>query len=98
MTGRLEWTNWTKSSGAKMRQINIHEAKTNLSRLVDQAARGEAFIIAKAGRPVVKVVPLEVASRLSHFGFMKGQMKVPDDFDRMGQADIEIMFGLGEES
>lgn len=77
-----------------METINIHEAKTHLSRLVEQAAKGKAFIIAKAGKPMVKVVPLDdpesVAKR--RFGGLEGQFEVPDDFDTMGQDEIEKMF------
>lgn len=77
-----------------MQTINIHDAKTHLSRLVEQAAGGEAFIIAKAGKPRVKVVPLNetdtgTAKRL---GFMAGEFSVPDDFDRMGDDQIESLF------
>lgn len=78
-----------------MRIVNIHEAKTHLSRLVEQAAEGEAFVIAKAGKPMVQVVPLEKAvpkTPPSRFGFLRGQLKVPDDFDRMGEQEIEKMF------
>jgi prevent-host-death family protein len=75
--------------------VNIHEAKTHLSRLVEKAAKGEAFIIAKAGKPMVKVAPLEAAaqSKPEFFGFMKGQVKVPEDFDRMCEQEILEMFG-----
>ncbi|WP_354683099.1 type II toxin-antitoxin system prevent-host-death family antitoxin [Cupriavidus necator] len=78
-----------------MQTVNIHEAKTNLSRLVEQAANGEPFVIAKAGKPLVKVVALNApeASQVKRLGFMAGQGQVPDDFDRMGQAEIEAMFG-----
>lgn len=81
-----------------MRSYNIHEAKTHLSRLVEQAARGEAFVIAKAGRPLVKVTALDApeASRMRRFGFMAGEIEVPDDFDRMGAGEIERLFGDGE--
>ena len=77
-----------------MRTVNIHEAKTHLSRLVDQAAKGEPFVIAKAGKPLVKVVPLEEAPKkpIQRMGFMKGQISVPDDFDTMGQDEIIRMF------
>jgi prevent-host-death family protein len=77
--------------------INIHEAKTHLSRLVEQAAKGEPFVIAKAGRPVVKVVPLDapVAGQVRRLGFMAGRIAVPDDFDRMGNSEIERLFGGG---
>jgi prevent-host-death family protein len=77
-----------------MRRINIHEAKTHLSRLIEQAAKGEGFIIAKAGRPMVKVVPLEAADTVAgqRIGFMAGQIAVPDDFDTMGRDEIERLF------
>jgi prevent-host-death family protein len=78
-----------------MRTVNIHEAKTHLSRLLDRAAKGEPFIIAKAGKPMVKVVPLETpeAGPARRLGFMAGQIDVPDDFDRIGGAEIERLFG-----
>jgi len=78
-----------------MRIINIHEAKTHLSQLVDQAAKGETVIIAKAGKPLVKVTRLEApaAAETRRLGFMRGQIAVPDDFDRMGEAEIEQLFG-----
>ena len=77
-----------------MQTVNIHNAKTNLSRLVDRAAKGEPFIIAKAGKPLVKVVPIDQpALQVRRVGFMAGQFSVPDDFDRMGSEDIEQLFG-----
>jgi len=81
-----------------MHTVNIHEAKTHLSRLVDEAARGEAFIIAKAGKPLVKVVPLDAAEIGAgrRLGFMKGEIRVPDDFDRMGSETIERLFQSDE--
>ena len=82
-----------------MRVVNIHEAKTHLSRLVEQAAEGEAFVIAKAGKPMVRVVPLETADGDGpprRFGFLRGQLKVPADFDRMGEGEITKMFGGDE--
>lgn len=79
-----------------MRAVNIHEAKTKLSQLVDLAAKGEPFIIAKAGKPLVKVVPLTAPepSQIRRTGFLAGQIAVPDDFDRMGQDEIESLFGV----
>lgn len=74
--------------------VNIHDAKTHLSRLVDQAAQGEAFIIAKSGKPMVKVVPLvsgETAAN-KRLGFLAGEIDVPDDFDRMGGEEIGRLF------
>jgi len=78
-----------------MQMVNIHEAKTHLSRLVAQAARGEPFVIAKAGRPLVKVVPLDApeGGQARRLGFLLGQITVPDDFDRMGSAEIDRLFG-----
>ena len=75
--------------------VNIHEAKTHLSGLLERAARGEPFIIAKAGKPLVKVVPLDAPEpgQARRLGFMAGQIEVPDDFDRMGSAEIEQLFG-----
>lgn len=80
-----------------MKVVNMHEAKTHLSRLVDRAARGEPFVIAKAGKPMVQVIPLSAPSpeEIRRLGFMAGEIKVPDDFDRMGEAEIERMFGSG---
>jgi prevent-host-death family protein len=77
-----------------MRTVNIHEAKTHLSRLVDRAAKGEPFVIAKAGKPLVKVVPLNSppARQPKRFDFLAGQIKVPDDFDTMFADEIEEMF------
>lgn len=78
-----------------MRTVNVHEAKTHLSRLIDKAAKGESFIIAKSGKPMVKVVALEapVAGETRRVGFMAGQFSVPEDFDRMGGDQIEKLFG-----
>jgi len=78
-----------------MHTVNIHEAKTHLSKLVEQAVEGEPFIIAKAGKPLVKVTRLDAPSgkRVKRLGFMAGQIAVPDDFDRMGSDAIEKLFG-----
>ena len=78
-----------------MRTINIHEAKTHLSQLVEQAAHGKPFIIAKAGTPIVKVVPLDtpVGNEIKRLDFLKGEIDVPDDFDTMGKSEIEKLFG-----
>lgn len=81
-----------------MRTVNMHEAKTHLSRLVDEAAKGEPFIIAKAGKPVVKVAALEAPSgaQVRRLGFLAGKVATPEDFDRMGSAEIERLFGGGK--
>jgi len=81
-----------------MKTFNIHEAKTHLSRLVDEAAKGEPFIIAKAGKPLVQVTALTKQSKpkIQRLGFLEGQFKVPDDFDELGRDEIEEMFGVKE--
>lgn len=77
-----------------MRTFNIHEAKTHLSRLVEDAAQGNAFIIAKAGKPLVKVSPLtdEDYPKVSRLGFMSGEITVPDDFDAMASEQLAALF------
>ena len=82
-----------------MDTFNIHEAKTHLSKLVERAARGEPFVIAKAGKPMVKVVPIDAPAEKPkrRIGFLKGVYNVPDDFDEMGREEIEAMF-YGETS
>ncbi len=77
-----------------MRTVNIHEAKTHLSRLIEQAVNGEPFVIAKAGKPMVKVeaIGTPVPKPKRRMGFMEGQFNVPDDFDEMGREEIEKMF------
>ena len=82
-----------------MRTININEAKTQLSRLVEEAANGKPFIIAKAGKPLVKVMALDApaAGERKRIGFLAGQIEVPDDFDDIGREKIEKLFsGRGE--
>ena len=82
-----------------MQTVNIHEAKTHLSRLVERAAKGETFVIAKAGQPMVKVVALspQESQRPQRIGFLAGMIKVPDDFDALGREEIEKMF-LGSDA
>lgn len=77
-----------------MRAVNIHEAKTHLSRLIERAAAGEPFVIAKAGRPLVKVVPIDAPDPGGErrLGFLAEEAEVPDDFDAMGADEIERMF------
>ncbi len=74
--------------------VNIHQAKTHLSRLVERVAQGETVIIAKAGKPMAKLVPLEQpdVSTSRRFGALRGQLKIPDDFDRMMEDEIAEMF------
>ena len=64
-----------------MIEVNIHEAKTNLSRLLDRVAEGAEVVIAKAGRPVARLVPIAPAKRVRKPGFLKGKIKIAADFD-----------------
>jgi prevent-host-death family protein len=77
-----------------MRSVNIHDAKTHFSRLVDQVAAGESIIIAKAGKPAAWLVPLTATPDRpkSLIGFLEGRIQVPDDFDRMGEGEIADLF------
>ncbi len=76
-----------------MKTVNIHEAKTHLSRLVEEAANGEEFVIAKAGKPMVKVVPLEdVPERKRRIGMLDGQFFIPEDMDQDLDKEIEDLF------
>jgi antitoxin (DNA-binding transcriptional repressor) of toxin-antitoxin stability system len=81
-----------------MQTINIHEAKTHLSRLIAQAQHGEPFVIAKSGKPLVMVsaLPTVQGQAKKRLGFLKGTMQVPDDFDRMGGDAIASMFAGDE--
>lgn len=78
-----------------MQTVNIHDAKTNLSKLIAQAVSGEPFVIAKSGKPLVKVIALNAPEGKSvrRLGFLSNQIMVPDDFDQMGGSDIELLFG-----
>ena len=81
-----------------MKSINIHQAKTQLSKLVEEASKGESFVIAKAGKPMVKVTSLDAPEgpEVKRLGFMAGQISVPEDFDRMNEAEIERIFSGGK--
>jgi prevent-host-death family protein len=75
--------------------FNIHEAKTHLSKLIDHAVKGETIVIAKAGKPLVKVVALDAPRAPRRLGFMAGEITVPKDFDRIGESEIAALFGAG---
>ena len=79
-----------------MESVNIHEAKTRLSQLIARAQQGEGFIIAKAGKPMVRVTPIDSPEpgQQKRLGFLAGQFSVPDDFDRMAEHEIASMFGV----
>ena len=78
-----------------MHTVNIHDAKTHLSQLIERAVNGEPFIIAKAGKPLVKVMALDTpeSGKKNRLGFMAGHISVPDDFDQMGGEEIQKLFG-----
>ena len=75
-----------------MRTVNMHQAKTHLSRLVREAVNGEPFVIARAGKPLVRVTALEEAPKKRLIGCLDGQFSVPDDFDTMFADEIQAMF------
>lgn len=74
-----------------MQSINVHEAKTHLSRYLEQVVQGEELIIARAGHPLARLVPYEQVSTPRILGL--GEARIPDDFDRMAADDIAAMFG-----
>ena len=78
-----------------MRTVNLHAAKTHLSRLVDQAAAGEEIVIAKAGKPVAKLVPLDRPRARRVLGSLRGRLRVPDDFDAPLPEDVLRAFEGG---
>ncbi len=77
-----------------METIAVHDGETHFLRLVERAAAGEAFIISKAGKPMVKVIPFDspTSGHIKRLGFLTGQILVPDDFDRMGDGEIGSLF------
>ncbi len=74
-----------------MKTVNMHEAKTHLSKLIEEAVKGEPFVIARAGKPLVKVSAIEAAPA-KRTGFLKGQVDCPDDFITMGEDEITALF------
>ena len=85
-----------------MRTINIHQAKTHLSRLVSEVVEGESFIIAKSGKPMARLIPLEVPEvpATRRIGSLKGMYSIPDNFDEIDKEldkEVERLF-LGEDA
>jgi prevent-host-death family protein len=76
------------------RQVNLHAAKTSLSRLVDEALAGQEIVIAKAGKPMVRLVPVVRQTRRQGFGADKGKIRVSDDFDAPLPPDVLRSFGI----
>lgn len=78
-----------------MRTVNIHAAKTHLSRLVEEAAAGEEIIIAKSGKPVARLCPLAAPPLRRQLGVLNGKIEVPDNFDELYEEEIRAMFEDG---
>ena len=78
-----------------MRTVNMHAAKTHLSRLVEEAAAGEEIVIAKAGKPVARLCPLAEAKPRRQLGMLDGKIEVPDDFDTLYEEEIRELFEEG---
>jgi len=64
-----------------MKQVNVHEAKTHLSRLLEEVETGEEIVVAKAGRPVAKLCPIRAKGRRRKLGLLDGKFRIPDDFN-----------------
>ena len=75
-----------------MEPVNIHDAKTHFSRLIDQVSEGQEIVIARAGRPVARLVPYVERRPARKLGLMAGQFSVPDDFDALGSEQIAALF------
>jgi prevent-host-death family protein len=78
----------------KKKQVNLHAAKTSLSRLVDEAMEGHDIVIAKAGKPMVRLVPVARETRRHGFGADKGKIWISDDFDAPLPPDVLRAFGI----
>lgn len=78
-----------------MRTVNIHRAKTHLSRLVEEAAAGEEIIIAKAGKPVARLVPLAHLEQPRQPGALRGRVVISSDFDTALPGGVGEPFGFG---
>jgi prevent-host-death family protein len=78
-----------------MKPVNVHKAKTHLSRLLKQAESGEEIVIAKAGRPVARLVSVQASGRKRKKGLMKGKIKVGKDFDKPLPKKLRVAFEAG---
>jgi len=75
-----------------MRQVNVHEAKTGLSKLLEEVESGERIVIARAGEPVAVLAPYRSATRRRRLGLFAGEATIHDDFDEL-PPDIAAAFG-----
>jgi prevent-host-death family protein len=78
------------------RSYNIHETKTNLSRMLNDVCHGETFIIAKAGKPIARLVPIEPVKQKRQLGALAGKAVVPKDIKKPFEAEINAMFYGGD--
>ena len=75
-----------------MHTVNIHEAKTNFSKLIDAVGQGEEIVIAKAGKPAARLVPVQTQKPVRKPGALKGKIHVADDFDAPLPDDLQVAF------
>ncbi len=80
-----------------MKSVNIHEAKTHLSRLLDEVSRGEEVTIAKAGKPIARLVPVSTSRPTRTPGFLRGKIRISDDFDAPLPDDVQRSFEGADE-
>ena len=80
-----------------MKSVNIHEAKTHLSRLLDEVSRGEEVTIAKAGKPIARLVPITTSRPTRTPGFLRGKIRISDDFDAPLPDDVQRSFEGADE-
>lgn len=76
--------------------VNIHEAKTQFSRLIERVAAGETVVIARAGRPIAKLTSVDAPPTQQRLGFLAGQASIPDDFNERARDDIAQLFEAAE--
>jgi prevent-host-death family protein len=79
-----------------MTKVNIHEAKTNLSKLLEKAMNGEEVVIAKAGEPMVRLVPIKKETEKDWFGMDEGKIWMADDFDELPDDIMAAFYGESE--
>lgn len=77
-----------------MQTVNIHEAKTHLSKLIESVVNGEEVMIAKAGKPVAKLIPIHQSTHERKLGLLKGKIKISDDFDQpLAEEQLKDFYG-----
>ena len=86
------WTKWTKIRAIVTDIVNVHEAKTHLSKLLARVEAGEEIILARGGTPIAKIVPIPVKREWAGPGAWKGKYDIPDDAFEWSEAELEEMF------